>query len=81
VLGLERRGWRRDSPQDAGWQASMEREVPGGGLFTIGLEPGVCIGYIEMDSEQTLHVSREDFAGLDPVTASEIMRDLQELIR
>ncbi|GII02798.1 DUF4132 domain-containing protein [Planobispora takensis] len=81
VLGLERRAWRRGDPQDAGWQGWIERDLPGGGTFTVGLEPGVAVGYIEMEPEQTLHVSRQDFDGLDPVTASEIMRDLRELIR
>lgn len=81
VLGLERRGWRRGDPQDAGWQGWIERDLPGGKIFSIGLDPGVAIGYIDVESEQTLHVSREHFDGLDPITASEIMRDLQELIR
>ncbi|MEV4298758.1 WGR and DUF4132 domain-containing protein [Microbispora rosea] len=81
VIGLERRGWRRGDPQDAGWQGWIERDVPGGGTITVGLEPGVAVGYIEMEPEQTLHVSRQDFDGLDPITASEIIRDLRELIR
>ncbi|MFC4062850.1 WGR and DUF4132 domain-containing protein [Planomonospora corallina] len=81
VLGLERRGWRRGDPQDAGWQGWIERDLPGGRIFTVGLEPGVAVGYVETESEQTLHVSRGDFDGLDPVTASEIMRDLRELVR
>nr|WP_062331658.1 DUF4132 domain-containing protein [Herbidospora sakaeratensis] len=81
VLGLERRGWRRGAPQDAGWQGWIERDLPGGATLTIGLDPGVPIGYVEMEEEQTLMVSPEHFTGLDPVTASEIMRDLQELVR
>ncbi|WP_192781318.1 DUF4132 domain-containing protein [Nonomuraea africana] len=81
VLGLERRGWRRGDPQDAGWQGWIERDVPGGKTVTIGLDPGVAIGYIDVEPEQTLVVSKQDFDGLDPITASEIMRDLQELIR
>ncbi|WP_062433933.1 DUF4132 domain-containing protein [Herbidospora daliensis] len=80
VIGLERRGWRRTSPQDAGWQGGIEREVPGGRI-TVGLNPGVSVGYVDMDADQELIVSTDDLTGLDPVTASEIMRDLQELIR
>ncbi|MEV0752571.1 DUF4132 domain-containing protein [Streptosporangium sp. NPDC050280] len=81
VLGLERRAWRRGHPQDAGWQGWIERDLPGGRTFTVGLEPGVAIGYIDMQEEQTLHVSKQDFDGLDPIAASEIMRDLRELVR
>ncbi|GAA3126200.1 MolR family transcriptional regulator [Streptosporangium carneum] len=81
VLGLERGAWRRGDPQDAGWQGWIERDLPGGRTFTVSLDPGVSVGYIEMEEEQTLHLSKQDFDGLDPITASEIMRELQELIR
>ncbi|GII61525.1 hypothetical protein Skr01_16100 [Sphaerisporangium krabiense] len=79
VLGLERRGWRRGSPQDAGIQYWIERDVPGGGTITIGLVPGVAVGYADFADEQTLEGVSLD--GLDPITASEILRDLREITR
>ncbi|WP_062433929.1 DUF4132 domain-containing protein [Herbidospora daliensis] len=81
VLGLERRGWRRGAPQDAGWQGWIEREAPGGRIVTIHLAPGVCVGYVDMEEEQTVMVEEGHFRGLDPITVSEIMRDLEELVR
>ncbi|MFI6992612.1 DUF4132 domain-containing protein [Nonomuraea wenchangensis] len=79
VLGLERRGWRRGDPQDAGWQGWIERDVPGGGTVSVGLDPGVAIGWIDMNETQTLVGVNVD--GLDPITASEILRDLREITR
>ncbi|MBO4270987.1 DUF4132 domain-containing protein [Microbispora triticiradicis] len=79
VLGLERRGWRRGDPQDAGWQGWIERDVPGGGTVTVGLDPGISIGYPEFADEQTLMGVALD--GLDPITVSEILRDLREITR
>ncbi|KAA9381386.1 DUF4132 domain-containing protein [Microbispora cellulosiformans] len=79
VLGLERRGWRRGYPQDAGWQGWIERDVPGGGTVTVGLDPGISIGYPEFADEQTLTGVALD--GLDPITVSEILRDLREITR
>lgn len=79
VIGLERRGWRRGAPQDAGIQLWIERDVPGGGMVTIGLMPGIAIGYLDFADEQTLVGVGVD--GLDPITASEILRDLREITR
>ncbi|NJP97645.1 DUF4132 domain-containing protein [Nonomuraea sp. FMUSA5-5] len=79
VIGLERRGWRRGAPQDAGIQYWIERDVPGGRTVTIGFEPGFAIGYAGYEEEQSLVGVSVD--GLDPVTASEILRDLREITR
>ncbi|MEU6797630.1 DUF4132 domain-containing protein [Nonomuraea wenchangensis] len=79
VLSLERRGWRRGDPQDAGWQGWIERDVPGGGTVTVSLDPGVAIGWIDMNETQTLVGVSVD--GLDPITASEILRDLREITK
>lgn len=79
VIGLERRGWRRGDPQDAGWQGWIERDVPGGGTVTVGLNPGIAIGYLDYADEQTLEGIPLD--GLDPITVSEILRDLREITR
>ncbi|MEU0567192.1 DUF4132 domain-containing protein [Nonomuraea sp. NPDC005983] len=79
VIGLERRGWRRGAPQDAGWQGWIERDVPDGRTITIGLNPGIAIGYRDFADEQTLEGVALD--GLDPITVSEILRDLREITR
>ncbi|MEU6415333.1 DUF4132 domain-containing protein [Microbispora sp. NPDC046933] len=79
VIGLERRGWRRGDPQDAGLQFWIERDVPGGRTITIGLDPGIAIGYPDFADEQTL--MGVDLDGLDPITVSEILRDLREITR
>ncbi|MEU8361080.1 DUF4132 domain-containing protein [Nonomuraea sp. NPDC048882] len=79
VIGLERRGWRRGTPQDAGWQGWIERDVPGGRTYTIGLDPGIVIGDPDFADEQSL--GELGFDGLDPITASEILRDLKDIAR
>ncbi|UBU11397.1 DUF4132 domain-containing protein [Nonomuraea gerenzanensis] len=79
VIGLERRGWRRGDPQDAGWQGWIERDVPGGRAVTVGLDPGISIGSLDFADEQSL--VGVSVADLDPVTASEILRDLREITR
>ncbi|WP_432930680.1 WGR and DUF4132 domain-containing protein [Microbispora sp. CA-135349] len=79
VIGLERRGWRRGAPQDAGIQGWIERDLPDGRTMTIGLDPGIAIGYLDFADEQTLVGVTLD--GLDPITASEILRDLREITR
>ncbi|GAA2374885.1 hypothetical protein Cme02nite_04240 [Catellatospora methionotrophica] len=95
VVGLERRGWRRGAPQDAGHQGWMERDVPGNRIVMVDLDPGIAVGYIDMFPEQSLERiwvkgpgdgywhdrSKTTFDVLDPVTASEILRDLEEITR
>ncbi|MCL2849628.1 MAG: DUF4132 domain-containing protein [Micrococcales bacterium] len=77
VLGLERRGWRRGPAQDAGDQWSIDRPLPGGQVWELGLEPGFYVSDPMMYEEQTLHPA--DLTGLDPITCSEILRDLHTL--
>jgi hypothetical protein len=93
VLGLERRGWRRGQPQDAGIQGWMERVVPGGRAVVVDLDPGIVVGMVTEFPEQRLDsVWLNDrptggwrpegvlrFGELDPVTASEVLRDLTEV--
>lgn len=93
LLGLERRGWHRTSPEDAGVQGGVERELPGGGAVVIGLDPGIVVGLLDEFVDQKLAeiwVRRAQdsnwdnkrvvsFGDLDLVTASEIIRDLEEI--
>ncbi|RZU76653.1 WGR domain-containing protein [Micromonospora kangleipakensis] len=93
LLGLERRGWHRTAPEDAGIQGWVERPLPDGGGVVIGLDPGIAVGVVNEFAEQKLeeiwvrraqdrYWDRErgaSFGELDPVTRSEIIRDLKEI--
>ena len=46
VLGLERRGWRRGVPQDAGIQGWISRPLAEGGSVTVDLDPGIAVGHV-----------------------------------
>ena len=62
VLGLERRGWRRGAPQDAGIQGWISRALPGGGSVTATLDPGITVDYVaewgETQRLQEVFISR-----------------------
>ena len=77
VLGLEKRGWRRGPAMDGGGQWSIDRALPDGNVWELGLDPGFVVGEPMMFEEQTLHPA--DLTGLDPITCSEILRDLHAL--
>ncbi|MGC4892568.1 DUF4132 domain-containing protein [Micromonospora sp. DT31] len=96
LLSLERRGWRRGMPQDAGIQNWLEREVPGGMAVVIDLDPGIAVGVVDMFPDQKIEaiwvndVPRGDWfppggkarlGELDDVTVSEVLRDLAEVTR
>jgi hypothetical protein len=93
VLGLERRGWRRSRPMDAGIQGCVFRELPGGLYVNIKLNPGISIGHVDDSGAQWLEEIRLDdrpaddywspragqpFGELDPVIASEVLAELAE---
>ncbi|MEV4754940.1 DUF4132 domain-containing protein [Micromonospora sp. NPDC049559] len=88
IVGLERRGWLRVAG-DGGRQDSMERALPDGRVLTVRLEPGIALDDPTMHPAQTFEEiwirpahGRWDaprstpFGVLDPVTASELLRDL-----
>jgi hypothetical protein len=95
VLGLERRGWHRGDPMDAGIQGWIWRRLPDGRAVTAHLEPGIAIGYVTefglIQIFERVHLSltadgawpQRDpegvFSSVDAVTASEILRDLTEV--
>ncbi|WP_433218444.1 DUF4132 domain-containing protein [Dactylosporangium sp. CS-047395] len=95
VLGLERRGWRRAAPQDAGVQPAMQRDLPGGATLMVDLDPGIVVGMVNEFEDQKLGAayilpeaefswnrrSGLPFATLDAITASEILRDLREVVQ
>ena len=94
LLGMQRRGWARGEPQDAGIEGWFSREVGPNRFVVLGLDPGIAVGYVDEFPEQTLRAvwinTRPDdywpsrttslrFGDLDPVTASEVLADLTEL--
>nr|GID81377.1 hypothetical protein Ade03nite_03010 [Actinoplanes derwentensis] len=93
LLALERRGWRRESPQDGGVQSVIEKTIAPGRVVAIHIEPGVSVGEVTYFPDQKLEsVVLYDGAGswwrdkgeltlnsLDPVAVSEIIRDLTEV--
>ncbi|WP_316043420.1 DUF4132 domain-containing protein [Actinomadura sp. CNU-125] len=95
LLGLVKRGWERGQPLDAGVEAWISRRVAPGGFVVIDLDPGIVVGSPEVLGDQTLavrlterpdahYLSRDDttalrFGDIDPVTASEILTDLDHL--
>jgi hypothetical protein len=94
VLGLEKSGWRRATPQDNGHQPWIEHPLPDGLRAYVRLRPGFSIGRPGDDPEQTLSalfVARgrigygrrpEDEVApgaVDPVAMSELLRDLHRL--
>jgi hypothetical protein len=95
VLGLTRRGWRRGEPWGDGYEMHIERPLPDGRAVIANIRPGIAVGFVSEAEDQCfgdIWVSRDGeadyrpvpewsdpFGTLDPVTASEILRDLTEV--
>ena len=95
VAGLTRRGWVRGEPWDNGIEVYIARPLPDGRVLYATLDPGIAVGNIAESEDQTFEgvwISRDGsayclpvpersdpFGTLDPVTASEILRDLTEV--
>ncbi|MGI5242506.1 DUF4132 domain-containing protein [Dactylosporangium sp. CA-139066] len=89
VIGLERRGWRRDGRRGGhlGW---IERYLPGGARVVVFLEPGILLGVPDHHPEQAfsdvwicpagsepwVEQRTVPFGELDPASASELLCDL-----
>ncbi|MFJ2897102.1 WGR and DUF4132 domain-containing protein [Streptomyces sp. NPDC087218] len=94
VLGLQRRGWERGVPQDAGVERWISKRLGDDCYLVIALDPGIAVGVVDMFPDQTLetvwlHTRPDDhwrrgeyrlrFTGLNAVTVSELLGDLAEL--
>ncbi|UXI67016.1 DUF4132 domain-containing protein [Tahibacter amnicola] len=91
VYGLQHRGWRNGSPQDSGWISWFEKSLPGGLEVQIELDPGTIVGDINYNPKQTLGAltlrvantwdekGKRPFSALDPVSRSELLRDIDRL--
>jgi predicted DNA-binding WGR domain protein len=94
LLGLQKRGWERGEPQDAGVERWFSRRIGPECYLVIALDEGIAVGMIDQFPDQTLetiwldrqpgdHWGRREytltFGDLDPVTVSELLADLTEL--
>jgi hypothetical protein len=92
ILGMSHRGWERGDAQDAGIQLVTVKPLPGGFSAIVGLNQGIIAGDALEWPEQTIEgvgLSQRSqgsggtrdltFGALDPVTASELLRDLESL--
>ncbi len=94
LLGLTKRGWERGEPQDAGVERWFSKKITEGCHLVIELNMGIAVGVVDMFPDQTFdtvwlagapgdyrpmwnytHV----FGDLDPVAASELLADLEEV--
>ncbi|WP_239171119.1 DUF4132 domain-containing protein [Actinoplanes campanulatus] len=94
VIMLDRRGWSRQEAANAGIQPGFDRPAGPGQVLSVHLDPGI-VGQVGFDAEQKLvAVYLHDgsahawgltdeqtlpLSGLDPVTASEVLRDLTDV--
>jgi len=92
VLGLANKGWRRGAAQDGGGIWYFTKPLVGDLAIELNFEPGIIVGLVEEYPQQTLlqlQVGRpsawgdmqdtKPFATLDPIAASELIRDMQSL--
>ncbi|MCX5339425.1 DUF4132 domain-containing protein [Streptomyces atratus] len=94
VLGLERRGWERGAPQDAGVERWISKRLTDDCYLVIALYEGIAVGVVDMFPDQILETVWLDgqpndhwdsrshllrFTDLDAVTVSELLGDLTEL--
>ncbi|MFJ2089262.1 DUF4132 domain-containing protein [Streptomyces sp. NPDC087901] len=94
VLGLERRGWERGVPQDAGVERWISKRLGDDCYLVIALDTGIAVGVVDMFPDQTLETVwlgtqpgdywprrsyQLRFGGLDAVTVSELLADLAGL--
>ncbi|NHQ84747.1 DUF4132 domain-containing protein [Iodobacter sp. HSC-16F04] len=93
ILGLTSRGWRRGDAQDAGGIWYYTKDIGQGRLLELTFDPGMIVGMLDEYPEQKLQEltickegghwqrdNRENFATLDPITASELIRDMEALV-
>ncbi|OLT17429.1 hypothetical protein BJF79_17920 [Actinomadura sp. CNU-125] len=95
VLALVRRGWERGRPQDAGVEEWISRRLGDASHLVINLDPGISVGAVDATGDTQNfeavwlapapdhHFRSRDtplrFGDLPPVTASEILADLEML--
>ncbi|MBB6136499.1 hypothetical protein HD842_004677 [Massilia aurea] len=94
VLGLSHIGWRRGSSEDGGIISTCGKDADGGRTLELTFAPGLFAGMLDEEPEQTLgevtlgragrsgwgqDASLATFDTLDPIAASELIRDMEHL--
>ncbi|RQO47745.1 polymerase [Variovorax sp. KBW07] len=92
VLGLANKGWRRGQAQDAGCIWYFSKPLGTNRVIELSLDPGIIVGMVDEYPEQTLgqvQVGKPSGWGdmrdaealhlLDPISASELIRDMEGL--
>ncbi|MGJ7562546.1 DUF4132 domain-containing protein [Variovorax sp. GB1R11] len=92
VLGLANKGWRRGQAQDAGCIWYFSKPLGTSRVIELSLDPGIIVGMVDEYPEQTLgqvQVGKpsgwgdmqdaETLNQLDPISASELIRDMEGL--
>ncbi|SDF34469.1 WGR domain-containing protein, predicted DNA-binding domain in MolR [Lentzea fradiae] len=95
LLGLTKRGWERCTPQDNGVEPWMTRPLPSGGALVACVDPGIVVGVVDMHPTMTFEslwysaTGNGDWSApsgggpatfdIDPVTASELLSELESL--
>lgn len=93
ILGLAHRGWERGAVMDGGVSGVVQKMVAGGHVLVMNLDPGLIAGAAMEWKEQKItgvwisdgpvewgsNDGNRAFSVLDPVTASELIRDLEHL--
>ncbi|WP_200301030.1 DUF4132 domain-containing protein [Streptomyces adelaidensis] len=94
LVGLERRGWRRGQPMDAGVERWLSKQLAPNRYAVIAPDHGIAVGSFDPAEQQKLeHIWLDTrpgdfwprktystrFRDLDPVAVSELLADLTEL--
>ena len=91
VMGLLNRGWERDGPMDGGWVSRFSKRIGAGLELRLELDPGTLIGVPNEEPKQRIpsvtlrqagtwgDEGRRSFEQLDPITTSELLRELDLL--
>ncbi|TNE91007.1 MAG: DUF4132 domain-containing protein [Deltaproteobacteria bacterium] len=91
VVGLDRRGWVKGEPQDAGCIWEYLKPLPGGLEASLELDPGLFAGAAEYNEDQKLgelwlrkagawhKQDRKTWGSVSAVTFSELVLDLSTL--
>ncbi|MGI5208813.1 DUF4132 domain-containing protein [Spirillospora sp. CA-108201] len=91
-LGLTRTAWRRGAPQDNGIERWISCALAPGVTAVVDLNPGIAVGYVDLNPVQTIErvwigaapgdpsrAIENGLAGVDPVLVSELLADLTGL--
>lgn len=79
VMGLASKGWRRGDMIGGGTFCSFQKPVGGARMIELTFEPGIYAGMVSENPEQALEVVTVGAPPLDPIAASELIRDIESL--